>query len=117
MKSNDRMIEADGVHSPTDQLNDELCRLLPIAPGPQCRHLGVNRYHLSPTDASSITIGNNYNHYNTSISHKQSTSFIADTESLSPEIPSGHVDNDTISIQKLLYLLPTETPTGARWQR
>ena len=67
----------------------------------------------------------NYDHSNTSISHKQSTNksipktpyghgfsllLVADIESLPPETPNGHVDKDTISIQKLLQLSSTETP-------
>ena len=53
------------VTSATGQLNDESCRLLPSAPGPQCRQLGINRHHLSPTDASSIAL-TNYNFHPTS---------------------------------------------------
>ena len=63
----------------------------------------------SSTPSNSVA---NYNHSNTSILHKQSTfktiketptgrfislPFITDIESVSPDIPTGHVDNNTIS--------------------
>ena len=66
------------VPSATGQLNNESCRLLPSAPGYQSRQLGLNRRHLSPTDASSIAV-TNYNIQRTihEVSPRQPTSPIS----------------------------------------
>ena len=106
--SNSIKIEVDGVQSPTDQLRDN------------------SSLNSSPIDTPSIAIGN-YDHYDTSIPYKKSATklsreipmghqhtspLILGTASFVTEIPTGHVNNDTISIQKLLHLLPAEIPTG-----
>ena len=81
-------------------------------------------YNFSPIDTPFITI-NNYDHYNISIPYKHSTPksiretstscfisllFITGTESLPTKSPGVHVDNNSISIQQLLHLIPIENP-------